>query len=359
MANTTARDIARKLGLSTASVSVALNGKPGVSSATREKVLAAAAEMGYAASKPPAAGGSRLICFLIYVDPDVGVVLETNFYTFVLKGIEAAATSLGYRTMIRFYYADKPFQEQLGDVLPDLAGLLIMGTEIVPARRNELAPFIGPEPVSFPVVILDNFTYSSQVDSVGNDNRCGARDAIAYLIGRGHRRVGYLRVRQRIDSFSGREEGLRAALREQLGPDAAPEVVPVDVSADGAFRDISAWLETRPALPDVLYAENDFIAASAIRALTARGIRVPEDLSVMGFDDVSVCEMVDPPITTVHSFKERLGREAVGLLHRRIQEGKSVRTARETGLVKLALSTRVVERSSVGSKNGSLRSVSG
>lgn len=346
MANVTARDIARRLGLSAASVSVALHGKPGVSQATREKVLAAAAELGYPVDAS-AGGGNRLICFLIYTDPAVGVVLETNFYTFVLQGVETSARELGYRTMIRFYDAQRPFEEQLGDVLPDLAGLLIMGTELSLSRRASLSPFVGQTPVPFPVVVMDNFTYADQVDCVGNDNFRGAQAAVDYLRGRGHRRFGYLRVRQRISSFEEREAGLRAA----LGPE-RPAVVPVAVSADAAFRDLSAWLATKPALPDVLYAENDFVAAAAIRALTAAGVRVPEDVSVMGFDDVSVCRMVDPPITTVHSFKERMGMEAMGLLHRRIQRGEAGRKARETGLVKLALSTRIVERSSVRAKGG-------
>lgn len=349
MANTTARDIARKLGLSTASVSVALNGKPGVSRATREKVLAAAAEMGYAVPKPDA-GRKNLLCFLIYSDPAVGVVSETTFYTFVLKGVEAAATALGYRTLIRYYDAHKPFQEQLSDIVEDLAGLLVLATDLKLSAPEAAAPLIGGVPLPFPVVVIDDFGHSLEVDCVGNDNYCGAHSAVSYLLDCGHRRIGYLRIRQRITNFDEREHGVRQALKERLGDGAAPEVIDVDVAADRAFQDVSDWLETRETLPDALFAENDVIAAAAIRALKAHGIQVPQEVSIIGFDDLPLCEMLDPTITTVHSFKERIGSEAMTLLHRRILDGDTVQTARETGLVKLALSTRIVERSSVARK---------
>ena len=110
MPSTTARDIAKKLGISTASVSVALNGKPGVSQATRDKVLAAARELGYNISRN-ATAEKKVLCFLIYVDQIVGIAQETTFYTFVLKGVEAAAKALGYCILIRYYYANRSFDD--------------------------------------------------------------------------------------------------------------------------------------------------------------------------------------------------------------------------------------------------------
>ena len=327
MSGVTAKDIAKKLGISTASVSVALNGKPGVSQATRNKILAAAAEMGYYDQKNASAGG-KLLCFLIYVDQVVGIAQESTFYTFVLKGIEAQAKQLGYRVLIRYYYANRDFAEQLSDILGDLAGLLILGTDLTAARKAQLAPLIDGTDFPFPVVMIDNFLCSGCVDCVGNDN--------------------HLRARQRVSNFDDREKGIHAALAEQL-PDAARslEIIDVDIAADRAYQDLDRWLEGRTALPQALFAENDVVAAAAIRALTARGIRVPQDISVMGFDDIPLCEMVEPTITTVHSFKETLGREAVTLLHRRISSGQSAAQIQASGVMKVSLSTRIVARKSV------------
>ncbi len=347
MSGVTAKDIAKKLGISTASVSVALNGKPGVSQATRNKILAAAAEMGYYDQKNASAGG-KLLCFLIYVDQVVGIAQESTFYTFVLKGIEAQAKQLGYRVLIRYYYANRDFAEQLSDILGDLAGLLILGTDLTAARKAQLAPLIDGTDFPFPVVMIDNFLCSGCVDCVGNDNLLGAQSAIRYLIGLGHTSFGYLRARQRVSNFDDREKGIHAALAEQL-PDAARslEIIDVDIAADRAYQDLDRWLEGRTALPQALFAENDVVAAAAIRALTARGIRVPQDISVMGFDDIPLCEMVEPTITTVHSFKETLGREAVTLLHRRISSGQSAAQIQASGVMKVSLSTRIVARKSV------------
>ena len=160
MAGITAKEIAQRLGLSTASVSVALNGKPGVSEATRQRVLAAAAELGYGTSKGPGAEG-KLLCFLIYVDPDVSIVQESTFYTFVLRGIETAAKDLGYRILIRYYDAGRGFEEQMADILPDLSGLLVLGTDMTAPRRGEIGPLIGDVELPFPIVVVDIVLFSA------------------------------------------------------------------------------------------------------------------------------------------------------------------------------------------------------
>lgn len=350
MAEITAKEIAKILGISPASVSFALNGKPGVSEATRTKIKQLAEELGYVPSRIQKPQDNPMICFLIYTDEKVAIAQESTFYTFVLKGVEAAAKEMGYRVMIRYLEAGADFFRQMEDILSDISGVILLGTDITPQRKGEITRFAGKN-VGFPLVIVDNFIFSAYVDCVGNDNLYGAKSAVSYLIDRGHRRIGYLRANRRITNFDDREAGIRMAIAEHLGN--APQVletIGVNVSAEGAYRDVCRWLENTSHLPDALFAENDVIAAAAIRALKLKGIRVPEDISVMGFDDIPVCEMVEPTITTVHSFKESLGREAVGLLHRRIITGQHGEQIRASGAIKLSLSTRIVERQSVRSK---------
>lgn len=343
-----ARDIAEKLGLSTASVSVALNGKSGVSEETRRRILAAANEMGYSNPRNSAQDVKQL-CFLIYVDQIVGIAQESTFYTFVMKGVEAAALELGYRILVRYYYADRSFQSQMSDILSDISGLLILGTDMTLTRHKSGQELTNWSNFPFPVVIIDNFLFSAYVDCIGNENLYGAKSAMSYLIDHGHRTFGYLRAKQRIANFDDRERGLRMALQEHLeSTDSnAMELIHVDISAEKAYRNICTWLEAKQTLPTALFAENDVIAAAAIRALHSKGLRVPKDISVMGFDDIPLCEMIDPAITTVHSFKEKLGIEAVQLLHRRIMRGENVQSAQASGVMKLSMSTRIVERSSV------------
>ena len=109
MPEITAKDIAGQLGISTAAVSMALNGKPGVSSETRSKVLAAAAKIGYVTPKTRQSErqAKNIISFVIYVG--IGVAEQTTFSTFVLRGAEAAAKSLGYRVLVHYFYANQPW----------------------------------------------------------------------------------------------------------------------------------------------------------------------------------------------------------------------------------------------------------
>ncbi len=350
MSNITAKDIALKLGISTASVSVALNGKPGVSKATRDRILSTAADMGYVLPKNND-GEIKNICFLIYMDETVSIAQETSFSTFVLKGVETAAKELGYRVLVRHFVPTMSFEAQTADLLDNLSGLLLLGTDLTPKRRASIAPLLGEQDLPFPVVIIDSFIFAHYVDCVGNDNLYGTKSAISHLIDQGHRKFGYFRARQRISNFEDRENGIRMAIHEHLGQRAEPlKVVNVDISAEQAYRDITSWLCTKPELPDAFFAENDVIAAAAIRAFHDCGIQVPQQVSLIGFDDLPICEMTVPTITTVHSFKERLGVEAVTRLHARITAGQNVRDAQKAGNVKIAMSTLVVERQSVKGK---------
>jgi len=201
---------------------------------------------------------------------------------------------------------------------------------------------------SVPIVVVDNFLFSAYLDCVGNDNTYGVKSAISYLIGCGHRKIGYLRSKQRIVNFDDRELGIQLSLAEHKDLGLSPLTkIDVDISPDKAYQDIMSWLAAGNTPADAYFAENDMLAATFVRALKESGYRVPEDVSVIGFDDVQICEMIEPPITTMHAFKERLGRIAVNVLEFRIRSGDTAQTAAQTGLMKIALSLQLKERSSV------------
>lgn len=236
----------------------------------------------------------------------------------------------------------------MSDLLNSVAGLIILGTDMTPHHKTELHALMGDPAFSLPMVIIDNFIFSGHYDCVGNDNLYGAKAAISYLISKGHRSLGYLRSKQRITNFDDRETGVQLALAEYASQVSSPlEIIHVDISADRAYQDIVHWLKSAKKLPDALFAENDVIAASAIRAFKALGIRVPEDISIMGFDDIPICEIVEPAITTVHSFKDQLGGEAVRLLHRRIQQWDTEQFSNDSSTLNLSMSMQIVERGSV------------
>ena len=346
MADVTARDLAIQLGISTAAVSMALNGKPGVSSETRGKVLAAAAKLGYVTPKTRQSerAAKNIISFVIYAG--IGVAEQTTFSTFVMRGAESVAKGLGYRILVHYFYADQPWDEQIKRILSDACGVILLGTDITEPQRDAFFEFYHLGNV--PLVLIDNFLFSAYVDCVGNDNTYGVKAAISYLIKCGHRSIGYLRSKQRIVNFDDRELGIKLSMEEHANLGLAPlQVLDVDISPDKAREDIFAWLSAGNVPAGAYFCENDMLAAAFIRALKERGFRVPEDVSVMGFDDVQICEMIEPPITTMHAFNERLGKIAVELLNTRIDAGDTLQTSRESGLMKVALSLQLKERMSV------------
>ena len=346
MADVTARDLATMLGISTAAVSMALNGKPGVSAETRTKVLTAAAKIGYVTpkSRQSERQAKNIVSFVIYVG--VGVAEQTTFSTFVMRGAEAMAKEKGYRILVHYFYADQPWEDQVKRIFSDTCGVVMLGTDITLPQRDAFLQFYTLGNV--PLVMVDNFLFSAYVDCVGHDNTYGVKSAVSHLIRCGHKKIGYLRSKQRIVNFDDRELGITLSMAEHKDDGLAPlQIIDVDISPDKAREDIFSWLRAGNAPAEAFFCENDMLAAAFIRVLKESGFRVPEDVSVMGFDDVQICEMIDPPITTMHAFKERLGKIAVELLHSRIEAGDTIQTSLETGLMKVALSLQLKERKSV------------
>ena len=345
MAGVTAKEIAAKLNLSPSAVSLALNGKPGVSEATRTLVIETAAQLGYGRLEGAGLPGpARTVCFIRYAGRIVQIAEHTSFSAFVLQGVEARATELGYGTQVRYLNAGDLYNPQALEFIRQVDGVVFLGTDVTEAQLPELEQFFGALGDT-PVVVVDSAALANRVDCVINDCFGGARAAAELLLRTGHRRIGYVKAKQRIRNLDERERGVRAALDQAGLPLAA--TIEVDISSEGAFQDFDAWFKSGPPLPDALFADNDVIAAAAIRVLKKHGRHVPDDVSVIGFDDIPMCEMLDPPLTTVHAFKEELGMVAMDLLDRRIKRGEVPHKMASVGLLNTTVSTTLVERFSV------------
>lgn len=348
MPGVTAKEIAEKLKISPSAVSLALNGKPGVSENTRALVLETAMQMGYSKLESlPGPNVSRTICFVRYAGRIVQIAEHTSFSSFVLQGVESRATELGYSTQVRYLNAGDMYNRQTLDFIRNADGIIFLGTDITEVQLPEIEQLFESLG-NTPVVVVDSKLLSNRVDCVINDCYGGAKAAADYLLQSGHKRIGYVCAKQRIRNLDERRKGVQAALdRAGLSLDT---VIEVDISSEGAFQDFDAWLKGNPVLPEALFAENDIIAAAAMRALKKQGYRVPDDISVIGFDDIPMCEMLDPPLTTVHAFKEELGVVAVELLDRRIKRGETPHQMSSVGILTTTVSTNLVKRFSVRSK---------
>ena len=345
MAKVTAKEIAAKLGLSASAVSLALNGKPGVSENTRAQVLDAAMQMGY--TRPGASAvqtNHRTLCFVRYAGHFIKAAEHTSFSSFVLHGVENRATELGYGLQVRNVSTDDLYNPQNLESLRKTDGIILLGTDITQPLVPEVERLLSYLD-DCPVVVVDSILLAGRLDSVVNDALGGARSAAEHLLKTGHKRIGYVRAKQRIRNLQEREQGVQQAL-ENAGMELFA-TIEVDIASEKAFRDCDVWIREHKELPDGIFADNDILAAAAIRALKKNGHRVPQDVSVIGFDDIPTCEILDPPLTTIHAYKEELGSVAVELIDRRIRRGEIPHQMNNIGVMSTTISTRLVTRASV------------
>lgn len=311
-----AKDIARELGLSQAAVSLALRGRPGVSEATRAMILEKANELGYVIEDRASPSRRGMIQLVIYKRHGK-VFSDTPFFEQLTEGVAEKAAELGYHLSISYFYGTQNHQEQMRSLHSLKSdGIILLATEM---HATDMKLF---SKVGVPLVVLDNFFPTEPFDLVGIDNRYGVMDAVRYLIGCGHTRLGYLHSSVDIRNFLRRQDGYNMGCRflpEPMAKDAMRRVVRVGVTPEAAAADMRAYLSTDPILPTAFFADNDSIAAGCCRAIKEYGLRIPWDVSVIGFDDSSLCQMMDPPLTTMGVHKERMGALAVIRLHEKMQ----------------------------------------
>lgn len=332
-----AKDIAEMLGVSTATVSLVLNNKPGVGAKKREEIIRKIKEMGgeYLLEKKNILENRGVIGFVVY--KKVGCIIdESPFFTYILEEITNQLTNYGYSLGFVYLSKDSSVQEQEKQLKTmDYKGFLIFGVEM---RRDDLQIFVNS---GLPFCVLDNSFQESDVDSVSINNEQGMEYAIRYLCKMGHKNIGYIKSCVRVNSFDERYRFFKRSLK-RLGLEFCKEyVVNVEYSEEKIIEGMIEYLkENKNNLPTAFFAENDFLACNALQAIQKYGYFVPQDISLVGFDDRPITQIVTPKITTVNVPKNIFGSVAVEVLMSRLEGG------REQSL-KIGLGTKLVERESV------------
>ena len=330
------KDIAKMLNISPATVSLVLNNKPGVGEETRKRVLEAIAEMGYAPNilSKPALSNNRSIRFIIYKKHGY-VVSDTPFFSALMEGIDQESRKNGFNLVIS-YMNEKENKKEILRVINEnpLDGIIILATEMYPEDLEAIKKF----PV--PIVVLDSYFKEAKMDTVIINNIQVSYEATKHLITKGHTEIGYLHSSVWINNFDEREEGFIKALSEHNLKLNKKYVFNLESTLDGSYRDMLELLKSKPQLPTACFADNDIIAFGAIKALKENGIRIPEDISVVGFDDMPFCEMTEPPLTTIRVYKQNMGRFAVKRLIEKINDSLNT-------VIKIEVGTDLVERESV------------
>jgi LacI family transcriptional regulator len=331
-------EVAREAGVSTATVSRVINDRRHVRAATRERVEAAMRDLGYVANRQArglAGGRSRVIGLLVYE-------LGPSYFNQLIRGIDAATAQIGYDLMLYTTHARREMEAQHAAELasgPADGLIFVLAVDIenyVDRLRRQQVPF----------VLLDQDRDILGSTVVTASNRRGAKDAIDHLIALGHRRIGFITGTPGTSSAHERLAGYRDALFEADLPFDQALVVKGDFLELQGFRATQELLalDTRPT---AIFTSADTAAFGAIRAVRAAGLRVPEDISIVGFDDIPEASLVAPPLTTVRQPLQEMGATAVRLLRRLMDEPEA--TPRRTEL----LTELVVRESSAPPQPGS------
>ena len=308
----TIKDLAKLTNTSPATVSLALNGKAGVSGTTRERIIKAAEENGYILPKRTAALPSSIIRLVAVSKPNTSGIhnFRTTFFAEIINYIQTRCSELNY-SMI---YSMVPHSDFLQSILnletiQPSGGIIVLGTYL----ESSEVPLLQQLPVPF--VLLDRNCTIHNLNSVSINNFSGAYLAVENLISCGHTRIGYISSSPNVYNLEERRSGFLSALRTHDLSLAPQDIIPTNsYSSDGVQR-LKAALSDRSDIPTAFFCENDYTALSLVSALIQLGYSVPGDVSVIGFDDVPECSLTTPPLSTVHVDRQALATAAVDRLH--------------------------------------------
>lgn len=310
MAKPSVRDIAAKANVSPATVSNALNGKGGVSKAVAEQIHAIAREMGYQVQQQRRSELSHNYVRLVVFKAHGMVIMDTMFFAELIEYVQQECGRAGLELVITHIKADPEgaYRQRVHEICNDeCRGILLLGTEM---HHAELELF---SECRSPLIVLDNAFAFEKVHTVVMDNHGAAYLAVKTLYDAGHRRIGHVTSKIRVNNIEDRKEGFFRALGS-LGLQES-QVWEVTPSIEGAYQDMKAMLaENKRDMPTAIFAANDLMAIGCMRALTEAGYRIPADVSIIGMDDTAVCLACTPPLTTLHVYRRQLALTAVHML---------------------------------------------
>ena len=306
---TTIRDVAAAAGVSTATVSRALSGRGYVSAATRARVEAAAAGLGF--SPNPLARGlkTRRSGLVGLVVPEI----RDPFFAAVAQGLDEVASARGLTVIVGASLNDR---EREATYLRLLASRSVDGVIVAPAREAERT-LREVSRLRLPAVFVDDYPEGPPVDAVHSDNVDGARRLTAHLVGLGHRRIGLVMGRAGCAPGGQRTRGHQQALAEAGIPEDRGLLRHGPWTGDFAAAAVAELLAL-PDPPTALLTGSAMLTAGALGALRERGLRVPEDIAVVGFDALPMADAVDPFLTVAAQRVGDLCRQAAELLVGRI-----------------------------------------
>ena len=303
----TMRDIARKLNLSAVSVSKAISGKEGVSDSVRDLILTTAAEMGYKYTSAP---GGKSAHYNVGVLVAQTFISDSAFYSKLFQNIAIEFGKTGHSCTLEIL----SHRDEKDGTLPmsvtegQLDGVIALGPLTEPCMKSILS-------LDIPCVFTDNYAPDDNLDSVVSDNVYGSHMLTNYLIKKGHKKIAFVGTVNATNSIMDRYLGYLKGLM-QNGMSVRDDYILPDRDENGYIQDIKIPED----MPDAFVCNCDEVAYHLLRQLTDKGLNVPDDVSVVGFDDYIFATISKPPLTTFKVNMEEMSKSAVSLMIDKIKD---------------------------------------
>ena len=331
------RDIAERAGVSSATVSNTLNDRGGVGEETAQRILSIARELGYTREYP--LQFSRRYIRLVVFKRHGLVVMDTQFFAELIEGIERECHAHALELMITHIHMEKDadYLERIDAIcVESCAGILLLATELY---AEDVSRFLHAKA---PLLVLDSLFQHMEFNTVVMNNFEAGYMATERMIRMGHTAVEHITSSVRFNNMRYRRRGYEAAMQEKNLPVSSEAIWRVTPTLEGAYQDMRALLSARRTpLPTAFFAANDIMAVGCMRAMNESGLRVPDDVSMIGMDDLAICQISTPALSTIRVFRAELGIAAVRRLVEMMSDGGT------KAVYKVELGVLLVDRRSI------------
>lgn len=310
-------DIAEKAGVSKAAVSFALNGKAGVSEKTRKHIFEVIEEMGYEPLRKHKKGGVRKLTSisLVIIKTTTGLMNRSYaslpFFDSLVSNLSQNVGGSGGQVQIVTLNIRNLKQDiENSTALKKSKAAIVLATDL---NKKQIL-FLDSKIKN--AIFIDNYFEDVDADFVSIDNFQGGYNAGKFIIEKGYTEIGYVASNRIITNFLKRREGFRTALKEKnlvIPPDFVFSLNPVELRGT-----LPKFFYSNKKYPHAIFCEDDYMALRLVKELTKIGIKIPDQVAIMGFDDIFEDTMINPELTTIHVPIEQIVRQAINQLEEKV-----------------------------------------
>lgn len=310
----TLQQIAKIAGVSPATVSLVLNNKPGVSQTKRDEILELLQKYNYSPQRSTSNSTSKKLLFIKFLKNGLLVEENAGFITAILDSVETECRKSGYA--LRIVLSKNDLENVLKSINPSsTAGVFVLGTELDEEDYHLL------NSITIPYIVIDNRVPFYNCNTITMSNNEMVYSAVAHLASQGFKEIAYFQSSMATQNFKDRADSFFRSCELLNLHCSAKHVFKVTATMMGAYADMKEYLSQMTGkLPPCAFADNDTIALGVMKALIEAGYSIPNDISIIGFDNILYSEINSPSLTTLQVNKKTIGEQAVRTLIKAIED---------------------------------------